>query len=205
MKRFSDSVFINCPFDKRYQTIFDAKVFAIFDCGFLPRTAKEENDSGAVRIEKISKIIRECKYGIHDLSRTELGRNNSLPRFNMPLELGLFLGAKKYGSGVQKRKNTLIIDTKPHRYQEYISDIAGQDIGMYKANELVTIISTVRDWLNASQTETIPGGILITNRFERFKKELPMICKAAGLTKKELTYNDYATFVSNWCQMNPLN
>jgi len=32
----------------------------------------------------------------HDISRTELNEH-SLPRFNMPLELGLFLGASRFG------------------------------------------------------------------------------------------------------------
>jgi hypothetical protein len=33
----------------------------------------------------------------------QLDAANRLPRFNMPLELGLFLGAQEYGSGAQKR------------------------------------------------------------------------------------------------------
>src|SRR5262249_5963635 len=30
-----------------------------------------------------------CKYGIHDISRTEVTSASGLPRFNMPLELGV--------------------------------------------------------------------------------------------------------------------
>jgi len=39
-------------------------------------------------------IIRDSQFGIHDVSRVELDDANRLPRFNMPLELGLFLRAK---------------------------------------------------------------------------------------------------------------
>ena len=46
---------------------------------------------------KIYGLIEECRYGIHDLSRTKLDEINALPRFNMPIELGLFLGAMRYG------------------------------------------------------------------------------------------------------------
>ena len=42
--------------------------------------------------------------GIHDISRTESSGKPRLPRFNMPLELGMFLGAKQYGDGQQKDK-----------------------------------------------------------------------------------------------------
>lgn len=90
-------VFINCPFDARYRKLFLATVFAVFDCGFLPRCALEIEDGGEERIRKIKRIIRECRYGIHDISRVELDSKSRLPRFNMPLELGLFLGARNTG------------------------------------------------------------------------------------------------------------
>ena len=42
-----------------------------------------------LRLLKILCIIGECRLGIHDISRTELDAASGLPRFNMPLELGL--------------------------------------------------------------------------------------------------------------------
>ena len=89
--------------------------------------------------------------------RTE-DKNSGLPRFNMPLELGIFLGAKKFGIEEQKRKKCLILDTKPYRYQQFISDIAGQDIQAHNDAPELTV-KVVRDWLrNASRRETIPSG-----------------------------------------------
>lgn len=102
---YNDNVFINCPFDAKYKSLFDAMVFAVHDCGFIPRCAREEDDASEVRIDKIYNIIADCRYGIHDISRTELDEDSNLPRFNMPLELGIFLGAKKFGTEEQKRKN----------------------------------------------------------------------------------------------------
>jgi hypothetical protein len=96
--KYDDSVFVNCPFDSEYEPIFHAIVFSIHDCGYVARCALEADDSGDVRIEKILAIIDQCKLGIHDISRTELNEH-SLPRFNMPLELGLFLGASRFGQG----------------------------------------------------------------------------------------------------------
>src|SRR5437764_14485288 len=49
----SASVFINCPFDKQYQPIFDAIVFCVVACGFEPRCTLELTDAGEVRIENI--------------------------------------------------------------------------------------------------------------------------------------------------------
>lgn len=43
----------------------------------------------------------------------------------MPLELGTFLGAKHFGSEIQKKKTCLILDKEKFRYQKFISDIAG--------------------------------------------------------------------------------
>ena len=87
-------VFINCPFDSAYRPLFEAAVFATFDCGFHPRCSLEIEDSSQVRIEKINRIIQQSRLAIHDISRTELDSTFQLPRFNMPLELGIFLGAK---------------------------------------------------------------------------------------------------------------
>jgi hypothetical protein len=85
-------VFINCPFDDDYRALFRAIIFAVIACGFRARCALEISDAATARIEKIYKIISECGYGVHDISRTELDEVNQLPRFNMPLELGIFLG-----------------------------------------------------------------------------------------------------------------
>lgn len=106
---YTDNVFLNCPFDDRYLPIRNAILFAVFDCGFVPRYALEIDDSGEVRFAKIQLLIAESKFGIHDISRTELDPSTNLPRFNMPLELGVFIGAKQYGSSKQKNKNSLIL------------------------------------------------------------------------------------------------
>lgn len=111
---YNDNVFINCPFDSAYKPLFDAMVFAVYDCGFVARCALEEDDASEARIDKIYSIIADCRYGIHDISRTELDTDSNLPRFNMPLELGVFLGAKKFGIEEQKRKKSLVLDREMH-------------------------------------------------------------------------------------------
>ncbi len=199
---YTSSVFINCPFDDAFAPIRNAIVFAIYDCGFVPRCALEENNGGNVRFDKIQRIISECKYGVHDISRTELDVHNNLPRFNMPLELGVFIGAKRYGGPDQKRKNCLILDRDQYRYQQFISDIAGQDIRSHNGDPEMAI-GLIRAWLNdASDRRTIPGGLDITRRYQEFCNELPDICQNARLDIDEVTFNDFSVFASDWLKEN---
>src|SRR2546428_8279525 len=107
--RYADSVFINCPFDDEYRPLLDAVVFAILDCGFVPRCALEVSDSGIVRLDRLVQLITASKYGIHDISRVEPSRRSGLPRFNMAFELGLFLGAKRFGRPRHRRKTALVL------------------------------------------------------------------------------------------------
>ena len=171
-------------------------VFSVFDCGFVPRCALEIDNSGEVRFDRIQRLIYESKFGIHDISRTELDLATNLPRFNMPLELGVFIGAKRYSSVKQKHKNCLILDIEQYRYQAFISDIAGHDIRAH-SNQPDQIISHVRNWLNsASGRKTIPGGREIQRRFTLFESDLPDMCEAISIELDELTYNDYSNLVS---------
>ena len=179
--RYNDNVFLNCPFDSAYKRLFDAMVFAVHDCGFIARCALEEEDASQVRIDKIYDIIADCRYGIHDISKTGLDKTSRLPRFNMPLELGVFLGAKRFGINEQKRKNCLILDKEQYRYQQFISDIAGQDIRAHN-NDPEEIVKAVRNWLrNTSKRRTIPSGSIIWERYQRFRQELPQISSSASV------------------------
>ena len=99
---YERSVFVNCPFDPPYRPLFEMILFAVCRCGLRPRCALEAADAGQGRVEKILAIIGACRYGIHDVSRTEL--DGDLPRFNMPLELGMFLGAAAWGPPGRRRK-----------------------------------------------------------------------------------------------------
>jgi len=118
------NVFVNWPFDDAYRQLFEAIVFAITTAVRSPDVRLEADDGSQVRIDKIAIIIGACRLGIHDISRTEPDASTGLPRFNMPLELGMFLGAKRYGRARQKQKVCLILDVARHRYQKFISDIA---------------------------------------------------------------------------------
>jgi hypothetical protein len=197
------SIFFNCPFDPSYKPIFDALVFAAFDCGYVPRCALEIDDGGEVRVEKIIKMIKACSLGVHDISRTELDTANSLPRFNMPFELGLFVGAARFGAAAQKRKVCLILDRERYRFQKFISDIAGQDIAAHN-DEPDQAIKGLRGWLSALNGKAVlPGGASIIKRYRQFRMQFPDILAALDIEPDEVTFADYANVVGSWLDGQP--
>lgn len=203
---FENNVFINCPFDEAYAPIFDAIVFAVHDMGFRPRCALEASNAGQFRLEKILSIISECKYSIHDLSRTEPDPDTGLPRFNMPFELGLDLGCKKFGNLKQREKVCLIVDVERYRYQMFISDIAGQDISDHRGDAR-NAIGAVRNWLRLERDPLMvitPGGRKIAKRYEQFCRDLPALCVKLKWDTKRLPFADLSLAIAIWIKANPL-
>ena len=192
------NVFVNCPFDPHYLPMFEAIIFCVMDCGLRPRCALEVEDSAQVRIDKIFNIVADCRLGIHDISRTELDPDSSLPRFNMPLELGIFLGAKRFGSAKNRKKVCLVLDSEKYRYQRFISDIAGQDVQSHSGDSRRAIL-VVRNWLrNVTGRSTLPGGAEINRRYLRFHEQLPTLCRTLRLDLEELTFTDLTYLIAYW-------
>jgi len=158
---YERNVFINCPFDDEYKSLFYAIVFAVNDLGFKVKCAKDESNAGKSRIEKIRDLIAECKFSIHDISRVDLDSVNKLPRFNMPFELGLDLGCRQYGKSYHQGKVVLVLETEQYRYQKYISDLAGCDpVAHHDCEE--DVIDHVRNWLRMAldpDSEKTPSGL----------------------------------------------
>jgi hypothetical protein len=195
-------VFINCPFDSEYREFFDALIFTIFACGFRPRSGKELDDSGELRLNRLYALISQCRYGIHDISRTEPDKLNNLPRFNMPLELGIFLGAKKFGNKAQKEKMALILDIEQFRYQRFMSDLAGADIRSHDNDKFKAAIET-RNWLANVSRRDLPSANIIERLLKDFLKQLPAIAKNLDFDLHAIPYVDYEKIVVAW--LNPVN
>lgn len=84
---FERNVFVNCPFDERFLPLLRPLLFTIIYLDLSPRIALERTDSGESRLDKILQLIRESKYSIHDLSRSEAAAVGELYRLNMPFDL----------------------------------------------------------------------------------------------------------------------
>jgi hypothetical protein len=194
---YDRNVFINCPFDSAYAPIFEALVFAVQDAGFRATCARERLDSSQVRLQKIIELISNARFSIHDVSRTELDDANALPRFNMPLELGIDLGCKTF-SGRHKDKSLLIFDSEKYRFQKYMSDLSGQDVHQHSNNPQLAV-TRVRDWLRVeSGRGNIPGGAVIYRRYETFRGDLPQMCARLNLDVNDLTFVDFSYTVAMW-------
>ncbi|MBB3841056.1 hypothetical protein FHS57_005077 [Runella defluvii] len=193
------SVFINCPFDSTYNPLFESLIFGVHACGFIARCALESNNSNDIRIQKIVRMMGECKLGIHDLSRIETAQG--LPRFNMPLELGLFMGCQQFGGKSHKEKKYLILDTDGFRYKQFISDLGGQDIKSHR-NDSLQLIQSVRDWLSEHTTRSLPHGSYIFENYQRFHQDLPELCTSLKWTMDELTFSEFVALTVSWLSEN---
>ncbi len=190
-------VFINCPFDADYAPLFRAAIFGIVGCRCRVRCALEKDNGGEVRFEKIIRIIQSCRLGMHDLSRIEVS-SSGMPRFNMPLELGLFLGAMRLGAKNQRSKSCLILERERFSYQKFVSDLAGQDTKAH-GNDERQLMLHIRNWL---RTETGDPSILtgesLVIAFNGIFKPYVEKIGAGALLQGEGCFADYLDLVTDW-------
>jgi hypothetical protein len=191
-------IFINCPYDKDYEKIFEAVVFCAVYCGYNPRCALDHSDAASTRFDKILNMIKESRLAIHDISRTELDTEHNLPRFNMPYEFGIFVSARHFGGEPHKNKTCLVLDKEPRRYQKFISDIAGSDIFSHNQSPDIAI-KQIRKWLaldaNNTFKQIVPSDFVINESFKEFIKELPSACLQLKIERDELILNDYIEYL----------
>ncbi|MDQ2949757.1 MAG: nucleotide-binding protein [Acidobacteriota bacterium] len=152
MPSFERSVFLNYPYDKSFEPLLYAIVLTIVSRGFIPRSAREDEGQAELRMTRIARGLMTSKYSIHDLSRYRADASNQLPRFNMPLELGMAVGLYYERRRVTQpnaprddEPNWLALVPKNHVHQKYISDLAGFDLGPY--DSVWSVIVAVAAWL----------------------------------------------------------
>jgi hypothetical protein len=163
------------------------------------------NNAGIFRLQAIVDMIGECKYGVHDISRVQLDARSRLPRFNMPFELGIFHGAKHLALGRHKTKQCLILERDKYRYQTFLSDLAGIDVTPHSDNQK-TIIISVRDWLvTASRRRTIPAGLEIVSRFQKFERDFKIVCKKRQRSYSSMPFVELVSNMSDWLRLNQIS
>ncbi len=116
----------------------------------------------------------------------------------MPLELGLFLGARRFGGKKHKIKEYLIFDQEQYRYEKFISDLKGHDIHCH-GNQPQKIISPIRNFLaEVAKNEKILASTTIFNRYLAFLKWLEKYCKKMNLSRKDLSFGIFSHFISDF-------
>lgn len=132
---FENNVFINCPFDNTYiNDLLKPMLYVIVKNGYIPRLTLEIADSGQLRLEKIIDIIKDCRYGIHDLSIVKSKKAKEFARMNMPFELGIDYGLRKSNIKPLDSKQFLILEAVKYDYMKAISDINAFDIKVHGNN-----------------------------------------------------------------------
>lgn len=120
----SDDVFLNIPFDKKYEQLYLALIAGLCGMGLTPRCVLEVPAGVGNRLDRLFALVRQCGSSIHDLSRVELSVDQPrCPRFNMPFELGLAV-AVTLSRGVHQ---WFVFEARPFRLQKSLSDVNGFD------------------------------------------------------------------------------
>jgi hypothetical protein len=119
----------------------------------------------------------------------------------MPLELGIFLGAKRFGGDDQKLKRGMIMDRERFRFQKFISDLAGVDITAHDGDPR-RIVSCTRDFLaTASRRSAIPTAQQVLASYDEFSAGLPAIAKRAHLDPDKLVFADLERLIFAWVRL----
>lgn len=146
------AVFLNVPFDKGYESLFIALVGTLISIGRIPRSVLEISDSGQGRLRRIIKQLEACKVSLHDLSRV-----GNPARFNMPFELGIAYALRTYKSS-HGRYLFVLLESKPHRLNRTLSDLAGHDPVIHSGKPL-GMISAVLDSLGPPRAAPSPRAV----------------------------------------------
>ncbi len=182
---FEKNVFVNCPFDQQYLPLLRPLLFAVIYLKLKPRIALEAMDAGQARLDTIVELIADSKFGIHDLSRIESAKAGELFRLNMPFELGLDFGCRRFGSDLQKGKRSLVLETEPYRYKAALSDLSGSDVQSH-GNEPYRVIAIVRNWLKNVCRIRAAGPARIEGAFTDFMTQNYDDLTAKGFSPRDI-------------------
>ena len=116
----------------------------------------------------------------------------------MPFELGVFVGAQRFGTREHRRKRCIVFDRERYRYQRLISDISGHDIHEH-AGSPEKMILELTSWLrNHSHVALVPGGRAIANDYSTFRLALSAILVDRRLSHREMMFGDYCAIIAQY-------
>jgi hypothetical protein len=176
-KRPRTEVFLNIPYDKKFERLFLAYIAGISAFGLVPRATLEIPDSSR-RLDKILKLVGDCRYSLHDLSRVELDRKKPrTPRFNMPFELGLAVAS-------QKRKGKVgtdwyVFESTNYRLEKSLSDLNGTDPKIHDGRVAGVLGELCHVFRRKGRQPSVQQ---MTKIYREIRKAQPVILKRAGAT-----------------------
>jgi hypothetical protein len=202
---FDRNVFINCPFDTAYEALLRPLLFAILYFNFNPKIASERSDSAEQRIDKICELIGASKYSIHDLSRLRSTKKNELSRHNMPFELGIDYGSRKFGEEHFRGKKFLILERDRYEFAKAVSDMGGVDIKNHN-DAAEDLIRAVRNWFAATVgLKKLKPASVILNDFNRFMEDFDTDRQEEGFMHNdiyEMPTPEFVGHIRDWLAIN---
>jgi hypothetical protein len=164
-------VFLNIPYDKRFERLYLAYITALSALSFLPQATL--GIGGNRRLDRIASLIESCSFSIHDLSRVQLDRNRPrTPRFNMPLELGLAVGWAR----AHPDHKWFVFESMNRRLSKSMSDLDGTDPYIHDG----TVSGVMREVCNAFVRPNQPSVPQMMKMYRDLRRGVPKTLHNAG-------------------------
>ncbi len=169
-KRRIKSVFLNIPYDAAFEDLYLAYIVGLTQLGLrVNATLAVPNQD---RLQTIIRLIEASGFSIHDLSRIEA--SHGVPRFNMPVELGLAL----YRSHVTKGKHRVFVfESKPYRAQRSTSDVNAIDPHIHHGTPKGLMGSLRNIFRQPGNATTVPEMLA---SYRAVKRKLPEFRRNSG-------------------------
>jgi len=164
------SVFLNIPYDTPFENLYLAYVVGLTQLGLRIHAAFAVPNQG--RLATIIELIEQSEFSIHDLSRVQV--SHGVPRFNMPLELGLALHRSHATNG---KHRVFIFESKSRRAQRSTSDVNGIDPQVHKGSP-DGLMSALRNVFRQPRDVTTVPEML--SSYRAVKRKLPQLRRNAG-------------------------
>jgi hypothetical protein len=190
-KQADDYVFLNLPYDSKFEPLFLAYIAGVSAFGLLPRTPLEIPGGGR-RLDNIFDLLRSCRYSIHDLSRVQVSRAvPRAPRFNMPFELGLAVAHQQSGG----QHTWSVFEEVEHRLSKSLSDLDGSAVYLHRGKPNSVLAELSNAFIRSDRQPTIDQMRAIYRDLRRAK---PVILHDAGVETvfAARPFKDLSTFAS---------
>ncbi len=165
-----ESVFLNIPYDSDFEDLYVAYIVGLTQLGLRIHVALAVPNQG--RLATIIELIEQSEFSVHDLSRVEV--SHGVPRFNMPVELGLAL----YRSHATKGKHSVFIfEAKAHRAQRSTSDVNALDPHIHNGTPKGLMNALRNIFRQPGDVTTVPEMLA---SYRVVKRKLPELRRNAG-------------------------
>ncbi len=169
-RRRIESVFLNIPYDAAFEDLYLAYIVGLTQLGLQINATLAVPSQG--RLSTIIKLIEESDFSIHDLSRTEASRG--VPRFNMPVELGIALYRSHITNG---RHRVFIFESRRYRAQRSTSDVNGIDPQIHNGTPKGLMSGLRNIFRQPRDVTTVPEML---SSYSAVKQKLPQLRRNSG-------------------------